>query len=240
MSNNNDIATVQQDITPATMIQQSLDKGVSPADMTELYNLYERENDRRARMAFNAAITLFKEDPPEIFKNKHVSFGQTNYKHATLDDIVDKVTTPLMAVGLTFRWDVDQTEQISVTCILSHTDGHSERVTMRGPSDDSGKKNKIQSVGSTATYLQRYTLLALLGLAAKDDDDAGRSAMEKNSAKITNDQVLEIEAFISENELDAAAIKQVIVAKGHKEYADLPASQFKSFMGLLKRTSEGA
>ena len=40
--------------------------------------------------------------------------------------------------------------------------------------DDSGNKNSIQAVGSTTTYLQRYTLKAALGLAASDDDD-GRS-----------------------------------------------------------------
>ena len=42
--------------------------------------------------------------------------------------------------------------------------------------DDSGGKNPIQSIGSTITYLERYTILALTGLATKEQDDDGKSA----------------------------------------------------------------
>ena len=53
-----------------------------------------------------------------------------------------------------------------MTCVLSHRDGHFEETTLTAGRDDSGKKNAIQQVGSTITYLQRYTLKAALGLAA--------------------------------------------------------------------------
>jgi hypothetical protein len=47
---------------------------------------------------------------------------------------------------------------------------------LSGEPDASGQKNKIQQVGSTVTYLQRYTLLALTGLATHDQDDDGRGS----------------------------------------------------------------
>jgi hypothetical protein len=47
---------------------------------------------------------------------------------------------------------------------------------MTGPLDDSGNKNKIQQAGSTVTYLQRYTLLAVTGLSTQDQDDDGQGA----------------------------------------------------------------
>ena len=51
--------------------------------------------------------------------------------------------------------------------------GHSEAVSIAGPLDDSGQKNGIQQIGSTITYLERYTLMAIMGLAAHDQDDDG-------------------------------------------------------------------
>jgi hypothetical protein len=73
--------------------------------------------------------------------------------------------------GLSHSWDVRQEgTRIVVTCRLSHELGHSETVTMEGLADQSGNKNSIQQLGSTVSYLQRYTLKAILGLASVDDD----------------------------------------------------------------------
>ena len=47
-----------------------------------------------------------------------------------------------------------------MTCQITHELGHSESVEMTAPPDDSGGKNTIQSIASTKTYLERYTLLA--------------------------------------------------------------------------------
>jgi hypothetical protein len=43
---------------------------------------------------------------------------------------------------------------------------------MSAPPDTSGSKNPIQAIGSTQSYLERYTALALLGIATKDMPDA--------------------------------------------------------------------
>ncbi|MNL48938.1 ERF superfamily protein [compost metagenome] len=47
---------------------------------------------------------------------------------------------------------------------------------MQAMPDNSGKKNAIQQVASTITYLQRYTLLAATGVATKGQDDDARGA----------------------------------------------------------------
>lgn len=44
---------------------------------------------------------------------------------------------------------------------------------MRAPSDLSGNKNAIQAIGSTTTYLMRYTLIAAFGLTTADEDNDG-------------------------------------------------------------------
>ena len=56
---------------------------------------------------------------------------------------------------------------------------------MRGPRASTGPgRTAIQALGSTQTYLQRYTLKAALGLSAsKDDDGAGGAVMHDEAAE---------------------------------------------------------
>ena len=65
---------------------------------------------------------------------------------------------------------------VSVECKLTHVGGHSETATLSAAPDASGSKNPVQAVGSTITYLERYTALCLLGIATDDMDDADQPA----------------------------------------------------------------
>lgn len=166
-------------VTPMQMLQIAVERGADLDQLDKLMTLQERYEATQARKAFVKALAAFKADPPKITKNKHVRFstgrGQTEYDHATLDHVCDVVGKGLARHGLSHTWSVKQHENaaIEVTCTLTHELGHSESVTMRGMPDDSGSKNLIQQVGSTTTYLQRYTLLCVTGLAAGDTDTDG-------------------------------------------------------------------
>jgi len=138
----------------------------------------ERWEAGEAKKAYVAALNAFKADAPELTKNKHVKFGATEYDHATLDHVSLAIGKALSAHGLTHRWDIDHKDNaIIVSCVLTHVAGHSERVTMPPAAPDtSGSKNSIQALGSTITYLQRYSLLAATGMAVKGQDDDGNAA----------------------------------------------------------------
>lgn len=172
-------------ITPMSMIEIAVQKGADVDQLTKLMELQERWEAGEARKAFVVALNAFKANPPQINKNKHVGFGNTSYDHASLDHVANVITAAMSKHGLSFRWDVSQNGAVSVSCILMHQMGHEERVTLSAPADDSGKKNSIQAIGSTVTYLQRYTLLAATGLAAGGDDD-GRAS--ETPDYITDDQ----------------------------------------------------
>ena len=79
---------------------------------------------------------------------------------------------------------------------------------MTADKDTSGNKNSIQSIGSTRTYLQRYTLIGALGLSTAEDDTDGHGAASKKEAipepKAKNDPIIEkINACKTRKELDA-------------------------------------
>lgn len=178
---------------PLAMAMQAMKAGMSIADMRGMLELQKDWEANEARKAYVQAMSEFKRNPPEIFKRKEVAFPGTQYMHATLGDVTQAIMQALAEHGISHRWDtVQQGGQIVVTCILTHKMGHSESTTLEGAPDDSGKKNRIQQVASTVTYLQRYTLLAATGLATKDvedDDGAASGAAASGPDKYTQDWI---------------------------------------------------
>lgn len=193
-------------ITPMQMLQTAVEKGADLDQLQKLMDLQERWEANEARKAFVRALSTFKAEPPTVTKNKRAGFDsrktgeRTEYDYATLAQVAEAVAPALSRFGLSHRWSVVQDEAgIAVTCTLTHEDGHSESVTMRGPADNSGSKNSIQAIASTTTYLQRYTLLAITGLAAADMDDDGGGFDDEKIADDQRDLVLRM---IAETQTD--------------------------------------
>lgn len=156
--------------------------------LQQLLEVKERWDAAEAKKAFAAALTAFKAEPVEIFKRKEVGYKTkegdfVGYKHAELSDVTDAIGPAMAKHQLSFRWDIHQGQNgITVDCIVMHVMGHSEKVTMTGQPDNSGKKNAIQQQASTITYLQRYTLLAATGMSTKGEDDDGAGGAEPGQA----------------------------------------------------------
>jgi hypothetical protein len=137
---------------------------------------------------------------PDITKDRKVSYGNTAYSHASLPNVTKSVNDTMSPFGLKSSWRTEQPEgKVKVTCIVSHTLGHSESTSLTAAADDSGSKNAIQAMGSTISYLERYTLLAITGLAAHDMDDDGKAtSSSKEPEFITKAQVKTIEKRLKE------------------------------------------
>lgn len=169
-------------MTPMDMIATAIANGAPIETMEKLMALQERWEANEARKAYVQAMAAFKKNPPKVTKNKHVSFesrtGQTEYDHATLDNVCGVLGAALAEHGLSYRWETEHAEGgvIRVTCVMTHVLGHSERTMLQAGADQSGGKNHVQAIGSTVTYLERYTLLAACGIATKDQDDDGYGA----------------------------------------------------------------
>jgi rubrerythrin len=176
MEDKNEIQRTESPLTSAVALAQA-DNNIDVAKLTELFSLQERWEANEAKKAYTVAMAEFKKNPPEIFKDQTVSFGDTRYNHASLNNVTTLINKALSEHGLTASWSQGQDNNaIKVTCKITHILGHSDETSLSAPPDKSGKKNDIQAIGSTVTYLQRYTLLALTGLATRDQDDDGAGA----------------------------------------------------------------
>ena len=76
------------DVTPLGILQIAVQQGADVDKLAKLLELQERWQTNEARQAYNAAMAKFKRRPPQITKNKHVKFDDTEYDHPTLDHVV--------------------------------------------------------------------------------------------------------------------------------------------------------
>lgn len=165
-------------MSPMTMLNDAMLRGASGDQLDKLISLYERWSAMEARRSFDRAMSALRAGMPIIQKGNRVSHKGGTYSYESLADIARAIDGRLADLGLSYRYRtaVDGT-RVTVTCVISHRDGHFEEVSLSGGVDVSGSKNSIQAIGSTVTYLQRYTLKAALGLSAAVDDD-GRQGVD--------------------------------------------------------------
>lgn len=225
---------------PLAMAMQAMKAGMSIADMRGMLDLQKDWEANEARKAYVQAMSKFKQNPPEILKRKEVAFSGTQYMHATLGDVTQAIMQALAQHGISHRWDtVQANDQITVTCILTHKLGHSEETTLQAAPDDSGKKNRIQQMASTVTYLQRYTLLAATGLATKDmADDDGRGGEVHDGGALLQDWIAKANAATTVEvlrETRKMAGEEFSAAKDVDGW-----NAFKIVAGVKKEALEGA
>lgn len=212
-------------VTPMDMLEKAVSSGAGIEVIGRMMDFQERWEKNRARKAFDEAISLAKAGIPPITKNAK---GHNDKRYANFAAIASTVDPILSQHGLSYRFRTTQTDKaISVTCVLSHRDGHSEETTLSGPADTSGSKNAIQAIGSTLTYLQRYSLVQMLGLAASEDDDGKAGAA---GGTITDAQVLDLRELI-----EAVGANEVQTCKVFKieRLADLPAAKYQEAVTRL-------
>lgn len=98
--------------------------------------------------------------------------GQYRFKYAPLDQILGVVRGPLSKNGLAL---VQLLDPDALVTMLVHESGATLEARTPIPSS-----SDIQSYGSAITYLRRYAVQAMLGIAAEEDDDG--NAQDGNQA----------------------------------------------------------
>jgi len=94
------------------------------------------------------------------------------YKYADLADIWDACRSPLTDNGLCVLQATRRTELgLELVTTLAHTSGQWAASTLPVPPE-----SDPQRLGSALTYVRKYALIAIVGLAAEDDDGQAASS----------------------------------------------------------------
>lgn len=216
---------------PSHLLQIAVDQNADIDKLEKLMELQMRWQADQAKKAYVVAMANFRADCPVITKNRDAH----NSKYADLAHTLKLVQGLLSQNGLSHTWKTEQNENqlITVTCCVTHEQGHQECTSMSANPDDTGSKNSVQAIGSTTTYLQRYTLFAILGLASTDQDNDGNAIQETISAK----DMANLEALFEEVGGDKSKFLQNFKVES---FEDIPAAQVPRAFKMLenKRASK--
>lgn len=212
-------------ITPMDLIQTANQQGADLDKMQQLMDLQERWEKSEAKKAYVVAMSKFRASVPTIERTKKAH----NSNYAGLAETIEEISDSMVDCGLSHSWKTDQDEKsISVTCCVTHVLGHQECTTLREFPDTSGSKNSIQAVGSTVSYLQRYTLFSILGLASKEMDNDGND-------RVSFEQAEELETLADEAGVDKAKFLTYFQCGS---FNHIPAKQYKNALAAIKKKKE--
>lgn len=184
---------ITQSPTPPMLLSQAIEKGLTIDQLERFINLQVEWEKREAEKSFRRAFAEFQAEKPDLKKTDIAKIrtdkGEFSYNYNAISNIQKAIDPILAKHGLSYRWEQEQKDnKIKITCIVSHVDGHIERTWIEADADKSGAKNSIQAIGSTITYLKRYTLEGALGLASGKDDD-GKNTDKKSDIKPKKNQI---------------------------------------------------
>lgn len=162
-------------LDPQAFIALAIEKGAGIETLERLVALAKDWRQVTAREAWYEAMAEFQRRCPAIKKSKTAQIGDRySYRYAPLDEILSTIQELMGELGLSVSWRTYVKDRsVVANCWIAHKLGHHEEsgdVVM--PFEQNARMNPAQVVGSASTYAKRYALLAILGMAPEDDDDA--------------------------------------------------------------------
>lgn len=185
------------------------DPNVDLDKMERLMAMREREMNRMAETAFNAAMKAAQSEMPQVVRD--ADNDQTRSRYARYETISEAIQPVIARNGfsLTFSEGTPAKDNcIRVVCDVMHEAGFTKQYYADVPFDNVGmkgnaNKTNTHAYGSTKSYGKRYLKCDIFDVAVKNLDDDGNAAGDPVShEKISPDQVKAILALIEETESD--------------------------------------
>lgn len=242
----NDAAQHLPAITPMQMLNTAVAQGADLDKLQKLMDLQERWEKNEARKAYQLAFSAFKAEAVMVVKNITIMDGPLKGKrYADLFGVVEAATPMLSKHGLTTTWKIVKNDKdwIEAECTLTHVAGHSESASFGGPPDAGGAKNAMQARASTLSYVERYTFLAVTGLAAGGTDDDGDGGSRKASAGALSSLPIKTQEAIVETATQVKALlanDQTMDAYALWQDSKFDTDETVAFWSLLNSKQRGA
>lgn len=167
-----------------------------------LFDMRQKMLEQQQEQEFNASMARAQSEIQAVVVNKENK--HTSSKYADLSAIHEGAKPIWTKYGFSVvtRTSPSQINGfIKATCEVRHEGGHKEVFENDWPLDAAGSKgntNKtpIQAIGSTISYIRRYTELMVFDISTKGEDDDGNRQTQQRQRVITREQVNEIMGLI--------------------------------------------
>lgn len=124
------------------------------------------------------ALHEFHSKPPQIVKEGVIAMHGKERKYITLDSIMHAVRPVLAELGV---FIMQHLAGDSLITILQHKSGEFVASALTFQTMNGSGTNNLQNLGGGLTYLRRYALTAILGIAADEDNDGNDGGIEKKT-----------------------------------------------------------
>ena len=150
-------------------------------------------------------------------------------KYADLAAVMDACRDPLSKNNLSYvQLPGNENGIVNITTILMHTSGQ----WIKSKIGVIPSKMDAQGLGSVTTYLRRYGLSSMVGIAQIDDDGQGSVGTQEH---ITSEQALDMGKLVDNNNMNEDSILAYIKSKtGEASYASIKAVDYDNVMKILK------
>src|SRR6266704_5630786 len=181
---------MMQQVQPDTELSQDeIKPTASRSNLSMLEALYPPA---RSRNIGDLVLALSKAQGefPDIERNRTVtvqprSGGQPyQFKYATLSAIIDAIRKPLSKNGIAYTQIISHDSDTGFYVLTTTLHFGNQFLSSKTPIIVEGSTN--QQFGSALTYMKRYALAAILGIAADEDDDG--NAADGNEIKAVKDK----------------------------------------------------
>lgn len=231
------LATVPStQLSTADLIGKVIQSGITSDNVSvieRLCALKEREETKNAERTFNVAFVALKQKIPVIIASSVIP---NRGKYERYEDIMRVVGPLLLEHGFSESYSQKADEKrITVTCHLSHVDGHSRStdfsVRIGGRAD-----SETQADCKASTTAKRNALLLALGIVIRQDiyqsDEADATIEGDTSATITASQAADLRALCEEVKADK---KKFLEFADAEKFEQIAASRLNDLVEMLNR-----
>ncbi len=169
---------------------------------------------------------------------QEADMGTYKYRYADLAACLDVIRIPLAENGLCLIQipSINGTE-VKIETVLGHESGQSISCAMSMQSE----KGSPQAIGAVMTYLRRYSLCSLIGVAQFDDDAASATKGPEEYDRLTPrdiDELLQKADELFGEKADFVLEQMTTLVFNVKHLADVPADQLKTALNRLQNTAK--
>lgn len=216
-----------------------LKNGATPELITANLAQHAREAQDKREQAYRAAFLAFQAKGVDIIKTaSYTNAAGEEIWYTPLPQLIEALSPALNGAGLAHRFIPGQpaADLITITCRLTHVDGHFEEATLSGPPNESPDMTKSQAITATVTLLQRATLKAVCGVAEKHDDLDGRRTSTDAAAPAQQEEELPPRRERSEPASAQAATPDLATAGERQNILVRARTKSRDVAGLLADT----
>ena len=207
--------------------------------VTELHRIHRLEIEDGRKLEFQAAFKRAQDLLTAIDIPK-VTEGDRGSRFAKTEAICRVLDPVLVDEGFSWSFSDEDSQlegHIKVVMLLrlaGHVEGHAYNVPAwdgRGPKG-AGVMTPLQASGAMRTYSERRLRMSVFGLHLVDDDTDGK---QPPTDTITEDQLLDLEAKITEKGIGPGGRVKLLDWLGVDDLANLPAGKLRAATDAIER-----